>query len=78
MNDQLPRDKNDCTKNMADVISLIPLGWTKEKIRKKLKINIHAVVAAIRQLYNLFHVRSFAELTRIAIQLLYYVETRQW
>ena len=78
MNEKLKRDKNGCTDNMATMLKKVPLGWSKKKISEKTGINIHSVEAAIKALYNLFHVNSFAQLTRIALKLFYYVETVNW
>ncbi len=78
MREQQIRDKNGCTPNMVIVIKLIPLGRSKLEISVEMVLGIDSVKGIIKELYDLFNVNSYPELTRVSIQLLYFVETRQW
>jgi DNA-binding NarL/FixJ family response regulator len=78
MREQQSRDKNGCTPNMVIVIKLVPLGWSKLRISGNLELGEDSVKGIVKELYDLFNVNSFPELTRVSIQLLYFVETRHW
>jgi len=78
MNNPLNRDENNLTEKMIKVIKLIPTGMTKKEIADSTGINEHTVDALIRQMYDIFNINSLQELTRVAIQLGYFTETKNW
>lgn len=78
MNNPLNRDENNLTEKMIKVIKLIPTGMTKKEIADRTGINEHTVDALIRQMYDIFNTNSLQELTRVAIQLGYFTETKNW
>ena len=78
MREKLKRDENDMTDDMVKIIKLVPLGLTKDEIGKREGINENSVKDAIRAMYDLYDVHTLQELTRVAIQLGYFVERRNW
>lgn len=78
MREKLKRDENDMTDDMVKIIKLVPLGLTKEEIGKRERINKNTVKDAIMAMYDLYDVHTLQELTRVAIQLGYFVERRNW